>query len=290
MLILPPKLIPEGVAVCGGTLEGGGDGGADQAAEITVVPVVAAGLVAVLEDGALGAVLEADALVLVLAAAEHAAGGADSRLVPAGAAAHDVADLDAAGLAVPEADADEEEDDAAEGDGEGDDEVLVVDLVLDLLRGGAGPLEGEVEGGGGGDDARVVEVPHEGDGEVVGGLALEVVVLDLEGGEAPGGGNLVELGELGPGALGLVLGGAVEVVEAEGDEDGGVGVDLVLGLVVVVGIPGDYRGAPVSDCLDEIGGFEENAAYHSMSCPCTRCCRHWDRTMAHGRHPGCGIW
>lgn len=49
-------------------------------------------------------------------------------------AAHDVAELDTAGLAVPQEEADDDEDDAAEGDGQGDGQGLALgDLGLRVL-------------------------------------------------------------------------------------------------------------------------------------------------------------
>lgn len=134
-------------------------------------------------------------------------------------AAHDVAELDAAGLAVPQEEADDDEDDAAEGDGQGDGQGFALgDLGLWVL-GQAGGRKGHGQGDGGVLVVCAAGGGEEGDCDVVELLALEHVGLDLEGPEAPGGGHalVVEGLELDP-----FIAGAVEVVQADGDFVGGV--------------------------------------------------------------------
>ena len=237
LLLLPPQLIPEGITSVPNralVLESWRDGAVHQAAEVTITARAAARV----GDGVVGVLVQGRAQGLIVLETDGA--GADARLVPAveeaaglaagvavAVAAHDVAELDAACLAVPEEDAKDEEEDGADGDGQGDGEVAGVDVAGLVLRGAVGV---EDEGDGVGrlvDDLAAVVVDQQGEGDVVGARALEVGGLDLERVEAPAGGDglgLVELGEADVFEVvrvrvigGLLLGGAVEVVEADGD-------------------------------------------------------------------------
>lgn len=134
LLVLSLQLVPEGVAAtahCALMLEGGRDGATSQAAEVAVATALwrlGDDMVRVLIEGrALVAALEANSSGVLVLAAEEAAGLAAG--VAVAGTAHDVADLDPAGLAVPEADANENEEDGADSDGEGDDEILVLDVA-----------------------------------------------------------------------------------------------------------------------------------------------------------------
>lgn len=99
-------------------------------------------------------------------------------------------------------------------------------------------VDEDVNGGGPVLVGRALDVGHEADGDVVGAEALEVGFVDVEGEKAPGGGDTICLIEFDYVAFVRVFLGAVEVVEAEGDFDSGVGGDVGVGLVVVFGIPG----------------------------------------------------
>lgn len=199
------------------------DGAVGEAIELIATPTRSRGSsnIMVLAPSVTGIELNA----IILASAKHAS-GAPSRVSPV--APHDVPDADLPRLPVPQAPADEGEDDEAEDGGQGDGELLALgDLGLPVL--GQGLLAEEERQGG-----RVVllaaalDAGEEGDGDV---LALEVLALvDVEGPEAPGGGDAVR------GVEPLVgVARVVEPLEADGDFPGGV----VVGLVVVVGIPGD---------------------------------------------------
>lgn len=164
---------------------------------------------------------------IILASTKHAS-GATSRITPV--ATHDVSDADLPRLPVPETTTDEGEDDEAEDGGQGDGELLALGgLGVGVLGEG---LLAEEQGQGG----RVVllvaalDAAEEGDGDV---LALEVLALvDVEGPEAPGGGDAA--GGVEP-FVGVA--GVVEPLETDGDFPGGV----VVGFVVEVGVPGDLR-------------------------------------------------
>lgn len=154
-------------------------------------------MIAVLEDGVPR--LKADAVVLeshgtATTAVKELPGGAAG--VAAARAGHDVPELDAAGLAVPEADADEEEDDDAADDGQGDDEISVVGAVGELRVRGAVLVHDDVERGRLVLSGGPLDVGHEGDADVVRAVALEVLALDLEGEHAPVGGDALRLVEL----------------------------------------------------------------------------------------------
>lgn len=267
LLILPPQLIPKGITAAHGILilERRRDRAAGQAAEVTVTtgPLgrLRHGMIRVLvERGALIALLEADGAATAgtpFVTVEDAAGLAAG--VAMAGTAHDVAELDAAGLAVPEEDAEDDEEDGADGDGQGDDEVAVFDVGG--LRGG-GPMgvkdegdgiRGLVDGGG------ALLANHEGEGDVVRARALEVGLADLEWEEAPFGGDAVRLVELGEFAVlpvvgvgvvgGFLVRGAIEVVETDGYFEGGI---AVVGLVEVVRVPGDLK-IMLAGCLGRKG-------------------------------------
>jgi hypothetical protein len=237
LLLLPPQLIPEGIATASNrvlVLERGRDGAVHQAAEVTITARATAGL----GDGVVRVLVQGRALGLIVLETDGT--GADTRLVPpveeaaglaAGVAvavpAHDVAELDAACLAVPEEDSEDEEEDGADGDGQGDGEVARVD-VAGLVLGRAVGVEDEGNGVGClADDLAAVVVDQQGEGDVVRARALEVGGLDFERVEAPVGGDglgFVELGEADVFEVvcvgvvgGFLLGSAVEVVEADGD-------------------------------------------------------------------------
>lgn len=163
---------------------------------------------------------------IILAAAKHASRAA-SRI--SSLAAHDVAQADLPSLPVPQTSTDEQQNNDAEDGGKGNGELLALGHLGVGVLGAGDLLEDERHAG------RVVllvaalDTAKEGDGDVV---ALEVLSLvGVEGPEAPGGGDFVEgLEPL------VVFAGGVEVVETDGDFPGGV----VVGFVVVVGIPGDW--------------------------------------------------
>lgn len=175
--------------------------------------------------------IKLDAVVLAAAAediARLAAGVAVTR------AAHDVAELDVAGLAVPQTPAHEEEGNDAKGDWEGNGEGFAFGSVA-----GRGGIQGRI----GDDDGErrcsvvvveaALDVAHEGDGDVVAALlAVEVFAVDEEGEVAPFCGDAV----LQRFEVLVLVGGCVEVVDAQGDGVGRVEA-RGLGVVVVVGVP-----------------------------------------------------
>lgn len=70
----------------------------------------------------------------ILVRAEDVVAASLAATISVARAAHDVAELNAAGLAVPEEEADDDEDDAAEGDGQSDGQGLALgDLGLRVL-------------------------------------------------------------------------------------------------------------------------------------------------------------
>lgn len=234
LLILSPQLIAESIARSA-VLEVGIDRAASQTAEGITVATRGVGDVAVLAGkGSVGGGVELDAVVLA-GTAKDAAGLAAG--VAVAGAAHDVAELDATGLAVPEAAADEEQDDGAKDGGQGDDEGLAVGRRVRVV-GQRGLLEQQGQRGGGGALGAAVDVLVEGHGDVVLRVALEVGRVDVKGPVSPAGRHAVKRLEL----LEL-LGGAVPPVDAGGHLPGGV----VVGGVEVVGIPGDLR-LLLADC------------------------------------------
>lgn len=213
--------------------------------------------------------VEIDIGVLV-PAAEHATGAAAG---VASVPAHDVSELDAAGLAVPEAAAYNEEDDGAKYGGEGDIERLP-------LRDGTGPvLRGEVllQNDGQGDLSlvlclRAANRGHESDGQVGDAYLPLLIVLagGLEREVAPDRWDavvrVVNVIELAP-----FLSSGVVPVEAEGDLEGPV---VVLGLekggcVVEVGVPRHFSGW-LAELLDE--GHQWKKAHQSRSDQCKEHC------------------
>lgn len=214
------------------------------------------------------ALLETDAAVLVeiiivaVALAVEDAADVATRVATGAAGAvipprpgHDVAQFDPARLSVPKADADEQEDDGAKGHGQGDDDVPVLQTMRLLRTRVTMLVEIKVDDGVClVDFSRAELANHEGEGDILrdGALVLlEVVVLDLEGEEPPLRAERVGLVEPLPLAVvgpvdelvvvgGLLVGGALQVVEAGGDAEGGVlvGLLLLLGLVEEVRVPG----------------------------------------------------
>lgn len=164
---------------------------------------------------------------------------------------HDVAELNASRLAVPETDAKQHEKEGAEDNGQGNDQIAIFDVVV-LFAGGLGAL---VQNEGKGDGGLVLVtgallVHEQGDGDVVRARALEVLLLDVEGDDAPGGGNAVCFVQLLEVVVipvlervvagRLLVAGAVEVVHAHRDLNGGVGGDvIVVGAVEEVRVPSD---------------------------------------------------
>ena len=199
-------------------------------------------------------ILEASSCSSSTLAVKHAADAATgvapgAGTVVAAGAAHDVAELDATGLAVPEADAKEDEEQATECNGEGDGDVAVLELVGLTGARIAVLVKGEVDGLGGAVDllgAGLAE--HESESDVLRDGALEEILADGEGKETPVGGDVVGLVELLPVALvpvveiaeirGFLFRGAVEEVETNGDSEGGVGfrVRVRVGIRIGIGI------------------------------------------------------
>lgn len=231
LLVLSPHLITEGVAATSGTLLGerGINRAASEAAEAVAVTAAVLGGITVLARGWHVTGVELDAVVLATKQAALSTAG-----VSVAAAAHDVAESNAAGLAVPEAHADQEESNGTQDDGQGDDESLAVGNLGFLVGRKLGGGDVEVDGRGllllGG----VVALAVKGDGDVVVTAELTVRVLDVEGPETEGSRDLVEVVAL---LLELFAGGVVDV-EAGKDHHGGGGVVGVL-VLEVVGVPGD---------------------------------------------------
>lgn len=123
--------------------------------------------------------------------------------------------------------------------------------------------------------------------------ALEELLVDLEREEAPFGGNAVRLMELDEFVVlevvrvvvvgGLLVCGAVEVVKANCDLDGAVAANL--GLVEVVGVPGDLE-ADVSEISSSTKGIVEEKAYYSRWSSCTACWMAGDSRGGYSCHPG----
>lgn len=149
-------------------------------------------------------------------------------------AAHDVAELDAAALAVPHEEADDDEDEAAESEGQSDGERMACGKFgLRVLR-QSGLLEKHWEGDGAVLVVAAVGSAQKGDGDVVGLLAHEIILFDFKRPEPPRGGHLVVVEAL---KLNPLIACPVEVVQANGDIISRVGLEV--GLVIVVGIPGN---------------------------------------------------
>jgi hypothetical protein len=156
LIVLSPQFIAESVAStrCACLMvKVWCDGAACEAAEIAIPSDARRrDVITVLEDGIPG--LEVDAVVLetcgtattcTTTAVEELAGGAAG--VAMSGAGHDVSELDTAGLAVPEADADEEKYNDAADDGESDDEISIVGTVGELGIRKAVLVHADVQGG-----------------------------------------------------------------------------------------------------------------------------------------------
>lgn len=203
----------------------------------TAIPGLGGGVGIVRGRGAGGGVVERDG-ILVVSGKRHEAvmvaaamAAVTAAIVAVTGTAHDVADLDAARLAVPETEADDEEEDEPEGEGQGN-----LEGAAGGRQGGRGVVEVGVGEDGGQGEGAVLEVAavggaEEGDGDVGGGAGPEEAWLDPEGPEAPGGGDAVVGLEVDHAVV-----GAVEVFEADGDL-AAVGA----GAVVEVGVPGHWR-------------------------------------------------
>lgn len=151
--------------------------------------------------------------------------------IPMSTPAHHIPETNPPCLAIPQEASHEHQRNKAKHNRQRNSQGLAlrqVDVVL-----GCQPLLGEVEPQprGVGLLGAALLVGQQGEGDVVVVEALEVAGFDLEGPEAPGGGHAVEVGDVLEG-----FGGVVEPVEADGDFVG----DVVFGLVVEVGVPGDW--------------------------------------------------
>lgn len=239
LLVLSPHLITEGIVATSGALLGERriDRASSQATEAIAVTAAVLRGITVLARGWHVTGVELDAVVL---AAKQAALSTAS--VSVAAAAHDVAKTDAAGLAVPEAHANQEEENGTQDDGQGDDESLAVGNLGFLVGRKLGAGDVEVDGRGllllGG----VVALAVEGDGDVVVAAELAVRVFDVEGPETKGSRDLVKVVAL---LLVLFARGVVDV-EAGKDHHGSGGVVGVL-VLEVVWIPGD---------CDDVSGWD----------------------------------
>lgn len=231
LLVLSPHLITEGVVATSSTLLGERriNRAASQAAETVAVTAAVLRGITVLARGWHVTGVELDAVVLAAKQTALSTAG-----VSVAATAHDVAESDTTGLAVPEAHADEEESNGTQDDGQGDDESLAVGNLGFLVSRKLGAGDVEVDGRGLLLLSRVVALAVESDGDVVVTAKLAVRVLDVEGPETKGSRDLVEVVAL---LLELFAGGVVNI-EAGKDHHGGSGVVGVL-VLEVVGVPGD---------------------------------------------------
>ncbi len=147
-------------------------------------------------------------------------------------AGDDVAKLDATGLAVPEAEADDEQDDGAKDDWQGNDEGLAAGAVVGSRARvfELGDDEGVCGGNVVGIANSVVQAALQGDGDVIAVVAVEELVADLKGEVALLGGHLdvVKVGEDDP-----FVSGAVLLLDLDGES-----VRLVELAGVVFGVPG----------------------------------------------------
>lgn len=210
LLVLSRHLIPERIPRARSVLvlKVLMNGRASQTTQSLAITAVRQGRVVILVGEVVVSVMQLDAGGVLVGAEDVVATSLAAAVAVAGAA-HDVAELDAAGLAVPEEEADDDEEDAAKGDGQGDGQGLALGHLGLRVLGQAGGRKGHGQG-----DRAVLVVcaaggGEEGDCDVVELLALQHVGGDREGPEAPGGGHALVVKGL---ELDPFVAGAVKVV------------------------------------------------------------------------------